>query len=64
MFPGHQGIDNGWIQFKQARVPRTNLLSKWVQMDRDGTWHPAPNPVVSYATLIPERLGLVTSKIS
>jgi acyl-CoA oxidase len=57
---GHQGVDNGWIQFRQARIPRTNMLTKWVSMDRGGEYKPAPNPAVMYATLIPERFSLVT----
>lgn len=57
---GHQGVDNGWIQFHQKRIPRTNMLTKWVSMDRSGEFQPAPNPAVMYATLIPERFSLVT----
>ncbi|CAO3599075.1 unnamed protein product [Absidia cylindrospora] len=56
---GHQGLDNGWIQFRNARIPRSQLLAKWVRLDRDGTFHQAPNPSVMYATLIPERLNAV-----
>ncbi|KAI8978653.1 acyl-CoA dehydrogenase/oxidase [Pilobolus umbonatus] len=56
---GHQGVDNGWIQFRQTRVPRTRMLSKWVSIDREGNYEPAPNPAVMYATLIPERISLV-----
>ncbi|KAI8086146.1 acyl-CoA dehydrogenase/oxidase [Halteromyces radiatus] len=57
---GHQGVDNGWIQFRKLRIPRSDMLAKWVSLDRDGTYHPAPNPAVMYATLIPERLSLLT----
>lgn len=57
---GHQGVDNGWIQFHRARIPRTNMLTKWVSIERNGDFTPAPNPAVMYATLIPERLALVT----
>ncbi|KAI8075645.1 acyl-CoA dehydrogenase/oxidase [Thamnidium elegans] len=56
---GHQGVDNGWIQFRKNRIPRTNMLTKWVSMDRKGEFTPAPNPAVMYATLIPERFSLV-----
>ncbi|RUP47399.1 hypothetical protein BC936DRAFT_145780 [Jimgerdemannia flammicorona] len=56
---GRAGLDNGWIQFTHARIPRTNLLSRWVNVDRDGNYHPAPNPAVMYATLIPERLSIM-----
>ncbi|KAI9301726.1 hypothetical protein BJ944DRAFT_233660 [Cunninghamella echinulata] len=47
---GHQGVDNGWIQFRQLRIPRFNMLAKWVSLDRQA---------VMYATLIPERLSLI-----
>ncbi|ORX45655.1 acyl-CoA oxidase [Hesseltinella vesiculosa] len=57
---GHNGVDNGWMQFRQVRIPRSHLLSKWVSLDRKGNYTPAPNPAVMYATLIPERLSLIT----
>ncbi|KAI9360090.1 acyl-CoA dehydrogenase/oxidase [Pilaira anomala] len=57
---GHAGVDNGWIQFRQKRIPRSDMLAKWVSLDRQGNYTPAPNPAVMYATLIPERLSLVT----
>ncbi|KAI8988537.1 acyl-CoA dehydrogenase/oxidase [Mycotypha africana] len=57
---GHAGVDNGWIQFRQKRIPRQDMLAKWVNLDRQGNFTPAPNPAVMYATLIPERLSLVT----
>ncbi|KAG2217625.1 hypothetical protein INT45_008078 [Circinella minor] len=56
---GHDGVDNGWIQFRGVRIPRSNMLQKWVQLERDGSYTPAPNPAVMYATLIPERLSLI-----
>lgn len=60
---GHQGVDNGWIQFRQVRVPRTNMLSKWASINRQGEFTPAPNPAVMYATLIPERIQLASACI-
>lgn len=29
---GRNGIDNGWIQFNNVRVPRENMLAKWAQV--------------------------------
>ncbi|KAG0770436.1 hypothetical protein G6F16_007453 [Rhizopus arrhizus] len=55
------GLDNGWIQFRQKRIPRTNMLAKWVHLDHQGKYIPAPNPAVMYATLISERLLLISS---
>ncbi|KAI9316821.1 acyl-CoA dehydrogenase/oxidase [Dichotomocladium elegans] len=56
---GHQGVDNGWIQFHRVRIPRLHMLQKWVTLERDGSYTPAPSPAVMYATLIPERLTLI-----
>lgn len=58
---GHQGVDNGWIQFRQKRIPRSDMLQRWVSLDRHGNYTPAPNPAVMYATLIPERLSTMFS---
>lgn len=55
---GHSGVDNGWIQFDQKRIPRKDMLSQWVHLDRQGHYRPAPNPALMYATLIPERLSM------
>ncbi|KAI9277060.1 acyl-CoA dehydrogenase/oxidase [Phascolomyces articulosus] len=56
---GHNGVDNGWIQFRGLRIPRENMLQKWSRLERDGNYTPAPSPAVMYATLIPERLSLI-----
>ncbi|KAI7903339.1 acyl-CoA dehydrogenase/oxidase [Cokeromyces recurvatus] len=57
---GRHGLDNGWIQFREKRIPRQDMLSRWTSVDRHGDYRPAPNPAIMYATLIPERLSLVT----
>ncbi|CAO3662908.1 unnamed protein product [Rhizopus stolonifer] len=56
---GHAGVDNGWIQFDQKRIPRKDMLAQWVHLDRQGHYRPAPNPALMYATLIPERLAMI-----
>lgn len=28
-------LDNGWIQFTQARIPLENMLMKWAQLSPD-----------------------------
>jgi acyl-CoA oxidase len=61
---GRQGLDNGWIQFNNVRIPRKNMLMRWAQVTRDGEFIPPPHPALAYAALIPERLscpfGVVT----
>ncbi|KAI9311821.1 hypothetical protein BX666DRAFT_1992799 [Dichotomocladium elegans] len=61
---GRQGLDNGWIQFRSVRIPRTQMLARFSRLDRDGTYTPAPSPAVMYATLIPERILLVSNMLT
>ena len=32
---GRNAIDNGWIQFTQVRIPRTNMLMRYTQVSRE-----------------------------
>jgi alkylation response protein AidB-like acyl-CoA dehydrogenase len=32
---GRDGIDNGWIQFKNVHVPRNQMLQKWAKVSRE-----------------------------
>lgn len=35
---GAQGVDNGWIKFKQYRVPRDALLDRFGSVDEEGNY--------------------------
>lgn len=61
---GRSGLDNGWIQFRNVRTPRANMMSRWVSLTRQGEYTPAPSPVVMYATLIPERIMLTVNCVA
>ncbi|KAG0366530.1 hypothetical protein BC939DRAFT_444782 [Gamsiella multidivaricata] len=54
-----QGLDNGWIQFTAVRIPRDYMLMRWASISPEGEFSPSPNPVLSYATLIPERFTIL-----
>uniref|UniRef100_A0A6B2L029 Acyl-coenzyme A oxidase n=1 Tax=Arcella intermedia TaxID=1963864 RepID=A0A6B2L029_9EUKA len=56
---GRPGLDNGWIQFQNVKIPRTNMLMKYSQLDSNGTFHPAPSPALAYLPLISERIGII-----
>lgn len=32
---GRNGIDNGWIQFTNVRIPRTNMLMRYTKVTRE-----------------------------
>ncbi|KAJ3342254.1 Peroxisomal acyl-coenzyme A oxidase 1 [Entophlyctis luteolus] len=53
---GRLGLDNGWIQLTNVRVPLDNMLMRWMQVSGDGTVSPPAHPALMYATLIPERI--------
>src|ERR1700712_414930 len=36
---GLNGVDNGRLWFDHVRVPRTNLLNRYADVDADGTYH-------------------------
>lgn len=61
---GRNGIDNGWIQFTQVRVPKDYMLSRWAQIDEEGSFEPSPKLALSYATLVTERIAFLAAFIN
>ena len=35
---GYNSVDNGWCQFDNYRIPRTNLMMRFVSLDREGNF--------------------------
>ena len=33
---GYDSKDNGYLRFKNVRIPRTNLFSRFFEVDREG----------------------------
>ncbi len=56
---GRQGVDNGWIQFHQVRVPRENMLSRWCQVTAQGEYIPPSHSSLPYFPLILERIVVI-----
>ncbi|GLD92504.1 hypothetical protein PINS_up001063 [Pythium insidiosum] len=57
---GLQGVDNGWIQFDNVRVPRFNMLRRYASVSRDGEFTMHSKPQMAYSALIGTRGQLVT----
>ena len=50
---GLAGVDNGRLSFDQVRVPRTNLLNRYGDIDEDGTYtSPIENPTRRFFTML------------
>lgn len=55
---GRGGLDNGWIQFTNCRIPRKNLLQRFIQVSKNGeVSSTSAHPSLSYMTLIGERIS-------
>lgn len=41
---GYASKDNGWLMFDNVRIPRTNMMSRFSYIDKDGTFEVRGNP--------------------
>ncbi|KAK6204649.1 acyl-CoA dehydrogenase/oxidase C-terminal, partial [Scheffersomyces amazonensis] len=57
---GRQGVDNGWIQFSDVRIPRYYMLQRWCKVDKFGNVSLPPLEQLSYISLLQGRVGMST----
>jgi len=60
---GRNGLDNGWIQLSNVRVPRENMLMKWSQVSKEGVFNEPPNAQLAYSSLVTERVHAVKGAV-
>ena len=52
--------DNGYLRFDHVKIPRTNMLMKYSQVDPSGAYHKSEGPSrASYGTMTRVRAGIV-----
>lgn len=56
---GRDGIDNGWIQFSQVRIPRFFMLQKYCKVSPEGDVTEPPLNQLSYSALLLGRVVMV-----
>lgn len=56
---GRDGIDNGWVQFSNVRIPRLFMLMKYNRVAADGTVESKAPAQLSYGALIGGRVTMV-----
>lgn len=56
---GRDGIDNGWIQFSQVRIPRFFMLQKYCKVSSEGEVTEPPLNQLSYSALLLGRVTMV-----
>ena len=65
---GLQGVDNGALRFRGARVPRENLLDRFARVERGGEYYSDFSPGKRFAATLGEltggRVGLSCSSLA
>ncbi|CAG87407.2 DEHA2D17248p [Debaryomyces hansenii CBS767] len=56
---GRDGIDNGWIQFSNVRIPRYFMLQKFCKVSSEGDVQLPPLEQLSYSALLGGRVMMV-----
>ena len=56
---GYSVKDNGYMIFKDFRVPRTALLSRYVSLTKEGKLNIQGDPKVAYSTMLFVRISLI-----
>ncbi|KAE8231246.1 hypothetical protein CF326_g3741 [Tilletia indica] len=56
---GRDGIDNGFIQFTNVRIPRSYMLMKHTQVTREGEVREPPLQQLTYGALLQGRTAMV-----
>lgn len=57
---GREGVDNGWIQFSNVRIPRFFMLQKFCLVSREGKVTLPPLEQLSYISLLQGRVGMAS----
>ena len=64
---GLQGVDNGSIRFTSVRIPRGNLLDRFAQVDRNGSYSSPYSMSRRFAATLGEltggRVGLTCASV-
>lgn len=60
---GFTAKDNGYCIFNKVRIPRRNMLMRYVNVDKEGQINLQGNPKVLYSVMMFTRLQLLSSSI-
>mmetsp|Transcript_17828 Transcript_17828/g.17547 ORF Transcript_17828/g.17547 Transcript_17828/m.17547 type:complete len:485 (-) Transcript_17828:28-1482(-) len=56
---GYGNKDNGYMIFKDFRIPRTALLSRFISLEKGGELNIRGDPKVAYTTMLHVRISLI-----
>ena len=58
---GYHSKDNGWMEMKNVRVPRANLLQRYIKVERNGDFSIEGDLRVIYAVMLTTRTQMISA---
>lgn len=58
---GYVGKDNGWMTMKDVRIPRSNMLQRFINVDRDGSVSMQGDLRILYSTMLYIRVSIIAN---
>lgn len=56
---GYQSMDNGWLRFAHKRIPRVDMLGRFVNIEKDGTFELKGDPRLIYQIMVQTRMMII-----
>ena len=56
---GYASKDNGWLTFEHVKIPRDNLLQRFIKLDDEGSVSFGGDPRAIYTTMVKTRLTII-----
>ena len=56
---GYNPVDNGYLSFDHYRIPRTNMLTRFVKITKTGDFEMKANPKMLYQIMVMTRLSII-----
>ena len=56
---GYNSKDNGWLTFDNVRIPRSQMLSRYIAVDREGDFSIEGDLRIMYSTMMSVRKQLI-----
>ena len=58
---GYASKDNGWLTFEHVKIPRDNLLQRFIKLDEEGNVSFGGDPRAIYTTMVKTRLTIIAA---
>lgn len=55
---GFNAKDNGYLKLRNVRIPRVNMLMKYIVLNKFGELKIVGNPKMIYANMVKTRMGI------